>query len=80
MKTARTKDEILKAAEGSAQQLRSLVPVTAGSETNAEGEAHICRCDRGGNPCPGCVEIHPQSHSANFPTAKETEVNKKWNT
>ena len=81
MKTARTRDEILKAVEGAAQQLQSrLVPVTGGSEPDAEGEVHICRCERGGNPCPGCVEIPPQSHSANFPTAKETEVNKKWNT
>ena len=80
MKTARTRNEILTAGERAAQQLETpLVPITAGSEA-VEGEMHICRCARGGDPCPGCVEIPPQSHSANFSTAKKTEANKKWNT
>jgi len=85
MKSARTRNEILVAAADAAQQLTSgtrLVPVTAGKNVDAEGEVHICRCQRGLDPCPGCVENPPPAHNAatDFSAAKETEVKKKWNT
>jgi len=32
------------------------VPITAENDLNSGGEAHGCRCDRWGHPCPGCVE------------------------
>ena len=32
------------------------VPITAENDLDLGGEAHGCRCDRWGHPCPGCVE------------------------
>ena len=32
------------------------VPITAENDLDSGGEAHRCRCDRWGHPCPGCVE------------------------
>ena len=32
------------------------VPITAENELDSGTEAHGCRCDRWGHPCPGCVE------------------------
>ncbi len=32
------------------------VPITAENDLDSGGEAHGCRCDRWGRPCPGCVE------------------------
>jgi hypothetical protein len=32
------------------------VPITGEKEPDSGGEAHGCRCDRWGHPCPGCVE------------------------
>jgi hypothetical protein len=77
MNSARSRNEILVAAAKATQQLTSgarLVPVTAGKNVDAEGEVHICRCDRGLAPCPGCVENPPQLHSgaSDLSTAKGT--------
>jgi hypothetical protein len=30
------------------------VPVAAEGDVNLKSEAHGCRCDRWGHPCPGC--------------------------
>jgi hypothetical protein len=32
------------------------VPITAENELDSGTEAHGCRCDRWGHPCPGCVK------------------------
>ena len=49
------------------------IPITAENDLPSETEAHGCRCDRWGHPCPGCLEHKPQTHtvSADFSNAKE---------
>ena len=32
------------------------VPITAENDLDSGGEAHGCRCDRWGHPCPGCLK------------------------
>ena len=36
------------------------IPITAKGDIRPKSEAHGCRCDRWGHPCPGCVERHLQ--------------------
>ncbi len=32
------------------------VPITAEGDIDLESEAHPCRCDRWGHPCPDCLD------------------------
>jgi len=32
------------------------VPITAAGDIDLESEAHPCRCDRWGHPCPDCLD------------------------
>jgi hypothetical protein len=50
------------------------VPITAKSDAELKDEAHPCRCDRWGHPCPGCIDKpEPQSRTAphDFSSAKQ---------
>jgi hypothetical protein len=41
------------------------VPITAENELDSGTEAHGCRCDRWGHPCPACVKSrHEAEHNA----------------
>ena len=40
------------------------IPITAEEDMNSGAEAHGCRCDRWGHPCPGCLERKLPERSA----------------
>jgi hypothetical protein len=44
------------------------VPITAENDLESGTEAHGCRCDRWGHPCPGCVNSphEPEQNAALF--------------
>ena len=39
------------------------VPITAENDLDSGTEAHGCRCDRWGHPCPGCLEHKLQTRT-----------------
>ena len=39
----------------------SHIPITVEHDLNSDVEAHGCRCDRWGHPCPGCLKSRPGS-------------------
>jgi len=38
--------------------------ITTREDLHTDKEAHGCRCDRWGHPCPGCLEREPQTRIA----------------
>jgi hypothetical protein len=48
-------------------------PITAEDAVHSDTEAHGCRCDRWGHPCPGCLErkLQTRTTSSDFLSAKQ---------
>jgi hypothetical protein len=49
------------------------IPITAEDDVHSGTEAHGCRCDRWGHPCPGCLEtaLQTRTTSPDFLSAKQ---------